>query len=107
MSLNIRKVAKDLNIEGIVRQGVYTMVGGPNYETVAELKLLRELGVDRLVEVGWTVELERMFQFNVETVSWLYSGTTHFLHYDIYFEWINKLGTAPVLGVDGFYKLKI
>jgi len=41
-----RKVAKDLNLEGIVRQGVYAMVGGPNYETVAELKMLRELGVD-------------------------------------------------------------
>jgi len=41
-----RKVARDLNLEGIVRQGVYTMVGGPNYETVAELKMLRELGVD-------------------------------------------------------------
>ena len=27
-------------------QGVYAMVGGPNYETVAELKMLRELGVD-------------------------------------------------------------
>ena len=25
---------------------MYAMVGGPNYETVAELKMLRELGVD-------------------------------------------------------------
>merc|ERR1711963_664564 len=33
-------------MQGIVREGVYAMVGGPNYETVAELKLLRELGVD-------------------------------------------------------------
>jgi len=41
-----RQVARDLNLDGIVRQGVYAMVGGPNYETVAELKLLRELGVD-------------------------------------------------------------
>jgi len=41
-----RKVARDLNLDGIVRQGVYAMVGGPNYETVAELKMLRELGVD-------------------------------------------------------------
>ena len=29
-----------------MREGVYAMVGGPNYETVAELKMLRELGVD-------------------------------------------------------------
>ena len=53
-----RQVARELNLEGIVRQvtffawiefcyqGVYAMVGGPNYETVAELKMLRELGVD-------------------------------------------------------------
>lgn len=39
-----RKVARALNLDGIVREGVYVMVGGPNYETVAELKMLRELG---------------------------------------------------------------
>ena len=33
-------------MNGIVRQGVYAMVGGPNYETVAELKMLRDLKVD-------------------------------------------------------------
>ena len=33
-----------MNLDGIVREGVYVMVGGPNYETVAELKMLRELG---------------------------------------------------------------
>lgn len=41
-----RKVAVSLHLEGVIREGVYTMVGGPNYETVAELNLLRELGVD-------------------------------------------------------------
>ena len=35
-----------IGLEGVVREGVYTMVGGPNYETIAELKLLRALGVD-------------------------------------------------------------
>ena len=39
-------MARSLNLDGIVREGVYTMVGGPNYETVAELKMLRELGSD-------------------------------------------------------------
>ena len=29
-----------------MRQGVYAMVGGPNYETVAELKMLKNLKVD-------------------------------------------------------------
>ena len=41
-----------------MRQGVYAMVGGPNYETVAELKMLRELGVDRnckTVSRDWSV----------------------------------------------------
>jgi len=41
-----RKLAVDLRLEGLVREGIYTMVGGPNYETIAELKLLRTLGVD-------------------------------------------------------------
>ena len=39
-------MAVSLHLEGVIREGVYTMVGGPNYETVAELNLLRELGVD-------------------------------------------------------------
>merc|ERR1719402_1310213 len=41
-----KKVGSSLGLDGVIREGVYTMVGGPNYETVAELKLLRELGVD-------------------------------------------------------------
>lgn len=40
------QVAKDLNIENIVREGTYTCLGGPNFETVAELKMLQMLGVD-------------------------------------------------------------
>jgi len=35
-----------MRMEGVVREGIYVMVGGPNYETVAELKMLRSLGVD-------------------------------------------------------------
>merc|ERR1711997_382436 len=42
-----KQVARSLNLDGIVREGVYTMVGGPSYETVAELKMLRELGNDQ------------------------------------------------------------
>jgi len=41
-----KQVARSLNLSGIVRQGVYAMLGGPNYETVAELKMLRDLKVD-------------------------------------------------------------
>lgn len=40
------QIAKDLGIEKDVHEGVYTCLGGPNYETVAELKMLKILGVD-------------------------------------------------------------
>ena len=37
-------------MEGRLHQGVYTMLGGPNYETVAELKMLKMCGVDAVGE---------------------------------------------------------
>jgi purine-nucleoside phosphorylase len=39
-----RKAASDCNIS--LRQGVYIVVAGPNYETAAELRLLRQWGAD-------------------------------------------------------------
>lgn len=41
-----RGIIKDMKREHEFREGVYTCVGGPNYETVAELRLLKLLGVD-------------------------------------------------------------
>lgn len=41
-----KQVAKDIGIDQYIREGVYVMLGGPAYETVAELRLLRMLGVD-------------------------------------------------------------
>lgn len=41
-----KEVAKELNIAEIVKEGVYTCLGGPNFETVAELKMLKLVGVD-------------------------------------------------------------
>lgn len=41
-----RQVAVEMGLEDVVREGVYVMLGGPTYETVAELNLLRILGVD-------------------------------------------------------------
>lgn len=41
-----KKIAHGMNLSNVVREGVYVMLGGPTYETVAELKLLRILGVD-------------------------------------------------------------
>jgi purine-nucleoside phosphorylase len=39
-------VAKQLDHEARVHMGVYAMLGGPNFETVAELKMLRVCGID-------------------------------------------------------------
>ena len=39
-----RKAASECNVS--LRQGVYIMVAGPNYETPAELRLLRQWGAD-------------------------------------------------------------
>jgi len=41
-----RQVASDLKYEDFIREGVYIMLGGPSYETVAELRFLRRVGVD-------------------------------------------------------------
>ncbi|XP_029037724.1 purine nucleoside phosphorylase-like isoform X1 [Osmia bicornis bicornis] len=41
-----QEVAEEMGISDIVHKGVYTCLGGPNFETVAELKMLRMVGVD-------------------------------------------------------------
>ncbi|XP_015439583.1 PREDICTED: purine nucleoside phosphorylase isoform X2 [Dufourea novaeangliae] len=41
-----QQVADEMGINDIVHKGVYTCLGGPNFETVAELKMLRMVGVD-------------------------------------------------------------
>lgn len=52
-----RQVAEDMGIGDIVHKGVYTCLGGPNFETVAELKMLRMVGVD-------AVGMSFIFQIN-------------------------------------------
>ncbi|VEN48936.1 unnamed protein product [Callosobruchus maculatus] len=42
----VRQIVKDLKMENKVHEGVYTCVGGPNYETVADVRALISLGVD-------------------------------------------------------------
>lgn len=39
-------LAGEMGIEKEIHSGVYTCLGGPNYETVAELKMWKMLGVD-------------------------------------------------------------
>lgn len=41
-----KEIAAEMNISDRVHEGVYTCLGGPNFETVAELKMLKLIGVD-------------------------------------------------------------
>lgn len=40
------EAARELGFESFVREGVYCMLTGPSYETIAECRLLRTLGAD-------------------------------------------------------------
>lgn len=41
-----KDIAEKMGLSSHVHEGVYAMFGGPNYETIAEIKLLRMLGAD-------------------------------------------------------------
>lgn len=41
-----QELAKEMEMEHEIHSGVYTCLGGPNYETVAELRMWKILGVD-------------------------------------------------------------
>ncbi|KAB7508138.1 Purine nucleoside phosphorylase [Armadillidium nasatum] len=47
---NLRKIAKEtakeMGLDPAIKEGVYIMLGGPCYETPAELRVLRVMGVD-------------------------------------------------------------
>jgi purine-nucleoside phosphorylase len=40
------KAATELGLGDILRRGVYVMIGGPTFETVAESRLLKNFGAD-------------------------------------------------------------
>lgn len=40
------QVSSQLGIRSKVKEGIYTMLGGPNFETPAELRMLHMCGVD-------------------------------------------------------------
>ena len=54
-----QSVARELEEPSRLQEGVYDMVGGPHFETPAEVKLLRALGADLVGEAGqgWTAAL--------------------------------------------------
>lgn len=39
-------IAKEIGMEKSVHEGIYTCLGGPNFETIAELRMLKMLGAD-------------------------------------------------------------
>lgn len=41
-----KKVGHELGLDSILRQGVYSFLVGPSFETIAECRLLKTLGVD-------------------------------------------------------------
>lgn len=46
MKQHALQIGRELGIQDQMHEGVYTCLGGPNYETVAELRMLKILGVD-------------------------------------------------------------
>ena len=46
-----KEVAQEMDMEGDVHEGVYAMVGGPTFETVAEIKMFALLGVDCMGDI--------------------------------------------------------
>ncbi|XP_034250730.1 purine nucleoside phosphorylase-like isoform X2 [Thrips palmi] len=48
--VNVRRMAKqvatEMDINNITHEGVYSVVGGPSFETIAEIRMLGALGVD-------------------------------------------------------------
>ena len=42
----VKRCAADLGMSSFIREGVYCMFGGPCYETVAEIRMIRVLGGD-------------------------------------------------------------
>lgn len=41
-----KNIAKQMGLEKNIHEGVYTCLGGPNFETIAELNALKTLGAD-------------------------------------------------------------
>jgi purine-nucleoside phosphorylase len=44
------QISREMGIENRIHEGVYSCIGGPNYETVAELAAMKILGIDAIGE---------------------------------------------------------
>ena len=44
------QIGREMGIEHRMHEGVYSCIGGPNYETVAELAAMKILGIDAIGE---------------------------------------------------------
>lgn len=51
------KVVQDQGYNSFVREGVYVMLGGPSFETIAECRFLRFTGADCVGKDGDMVKL--------------------------------------------------
>ena len=61
-----RRVAARLGMADSLREGVYIQMGGPQFESVAELKMLKAMGVDA---VGEAVSLYSEVHIYVQEVA--------------------------------------
>lgn len=61
-----KRVAEEMGITDLVHRGVYTCLGGPNFETVAELKMLRMVGVDAVGAYHTSRTLSRQFNLAIQ-----------------------------------------
>lgn len=70
------QIADEMGMKDEVHEGVYTCLGGPNYETVAELRMLKILGVDavgmstvhEVNKIEIIVELQITIPFNFRSL---------------------------------------
>ena len=46
------QICSELGCSGFLREGVYCMVSGPNFETIAEARMLQVLGCDSVGKTG-------------------------------------------------------